>query len=342
MRKFAKQMLAVMLAGSMAFSMWGCKKAEPQKDEELKTEISDSKEEEAEEQPETESEVETLSFTEFQNLEFTFYSGAGGWGTWMHIRPDGSFFGEYVDSDMGVTGEDYPNGTEYQCHFSGTFTTPGKVNDFTYSMEIQEISCEHEPGTEEVKGGVRYCYTEPVGLDSAAEILIYTPGAPFSEIPETYRSWVGYSDPMLETTDIRELPFYGLYNVARESGFGSYNVVDRVKEIVAIQEEEAIALETSLQEDSLSQAEYNETAERLYSIWDYALNSVWNELKRSLEEEKMKALTAEEREWIAKKEEAVQEAAADVAGGSMEPMVRNLKAAELTKARVYELVELLE
>ena len=56
----------------------------------------------------------------------------------------------------------------------------------------------------------------------------------------------------------------------------------------------------------------------------------------------MEALTVEERRWIEQKEAAVAEAGAEFEGGSMQPMIMNDKAAELTKARLYELLKLLE
>ena len=55
----------------------------------------------------------------------------------------------------------------------------------------------------------------------------------------------------------------------------------------------------------------------------------------------MDALTVEEREWIALKEQAVADAGAAYEGGSMQTMIMNQKAAEMTKERVYELLELL-
>lgn len=77
-------------------------------------------------------ETETLSFADLENLQFYFASGAGGWRTEMHIESDGSFSGVHSDSDMGSTGEGYPNGTYYYCDFEGTFTVPVKINDYTY------------------------------------------------------------------------------------------------------------------------------------------------------------------------------------------------------------------
>ena len=42
-----------------------------------------------------------FSFADLQRLQFCFASGAGGWCTLLAVRPDGSFYGEYHDTDMG-------------------------------------------------------------------------------------------------------------------------------------------------------------------------------------------------------------------------------------------------
>ena len=52
---------------------------------------------------------------------FLFCSGAGGWSTGLKLNADGTFSGEYHDSNMGETGDGYPNGTMYECTFSGKF-----------------------------------------------------------------------------------------------------------------------------------------------------------------------------------------------------------------------------
>lgn len=161
-----------------------------------------------------------LSFADFHYLTFDFSSGAGAWATELSIRADGTFAGEYHDDDMGDTGDDHPYGTAYHCAFNGQFSQPVKVNDYTYSMQILSISYADEPGTEAIRDGVLYYYTTPYGLDDAKDILIYLPGAPLAELPEGYRSWVGYY--YLENTTDTELPFYGLYNEAAAEGFSSY------------------------------------------------------------------------------------------------------------------------
>ena len=52
-------------------------------------------------------------------------------------------------------------------------------------------------------------------------------------------------------------------------------------------------------------------------------------------------LKAEEREWIIYKDNAVKEAGAEAEGGSLQPMLEYDMGAEITKARVYELKEIL-
>lgn len=86
----------------------------------------------------------------------------------------------------------------------------------------------------------------------------------------------------------------------------------------------------------------NQKTNELYILWDSVLNTTWQGLKRLLDEDAMAALTVEERAWIKEKERAVEEAGAGSEGGSIQPMLMNDTAAEMTKARVYELMELLD
>ncbi len=169
-------------------------------------------------------EESTILFSEISRHQFDFLSGGGAWQTSLSINKDGTFRGGYYDSDIGDTGEGYPNGTMYSSVFEGKFTRPKKVNDYTYSMSIESIKLKQEVGREEIIDGIRYIYSEPYGLDGAKEIYIYTPQAPIKELPESYRSWVSYMD-LNEMTD-EHLSFYGLYNVETEEGFSSHVIVE--------------------------------------------------------------------------------------------------------------------
>ncbi len=274
---------------------------------------------------------ETLSFEEFDLLEFHFASGAGAWCTIMTIDADGSFSGVYSDSDIGMN-------TVYYSEFNGQFSQPVKRNDYTYSMQILELNCTNEVDTEEIIDGILYKYTEPYGLEGTEEILIYMQGAPVAFLPDAYKSWVSYY--IGENTF---LPFYGLYNEAEENGFSSYHIIDKEKENIAFTEDWTTKIEADILNDaSLTQTELNEKSQELYLWWDSALNRLWNVLKQVLDEETMRVLTEEELEWIDLKEAAVTDAGRKYEGGSVQPLVMNMKAAELTKERVYELLQLLD
>ena len=288
-----------------------------------------------------------FTYQDVSDLEFSFCSGAGAWGTVLTIDENGAFAGTYHDSDMGDTGDDYPAGTVYLCDFSGQFTEPLKVNSYTYSVEIESIEYEKEMDTSEIIDGVRYIYSEPYELDGADRILFYLQGAPLAELPEEYLSWVGYYD--LAAAKETELPFTGLYNEAAQEGFSSYENPDRSAETgtSAIDKElEEIAaraadMETELESGLLSQLEMNRLSGELYMLWDDELNSMWKRIREILPEDAMAQLTAEELDWIREKEAAVEEAGAEAEGGSLQPLLKNDAAAMYTRERVYELAKYL-
>lgn len=352
--KFCKQLFSVICIALSVCALAGCGSTEKEESAEQRTELQKDSAEETESElqqgnaQELESELQQeaqFSFGDISKLDFYFSSGAGGWATELNVHADGTFKGQYYDSDMGDTGDGYPGGVMYLCDFNGKFTQPKKVNDYTYAMQIETIELANTPGTEEIKEGICYRYSEPYGLDSAEDIFIYLPGSPLQELPEAYRSWVGYYD--LTAVSDTELPFYGLYNVKAECGFSSYASADEGDAIADIDAElaavnaEAEILENKLQSGILTQIELNQTSAELYKLWDDELNSIWSRLKEKLDVSAMEELTKEEKAWIANKESEVSAAGAEYGEGTMRPLVENDLAAELTKDRVYALAELL-
>ena len=290
---------------------------------------------------------EGFSYEDVANLTFYFSSGVGAWGTELSIHEDGSFEGSFHDTDMGSTGEGYPHGTVYMSNFSGQLGDPEKVNEYTYSASILDMELEKEDGTSEIIDNIRYVYSEPYGLEGTDYVLFYLPGAPLSELPQEFLSWVRYAD--LNVEEDTELSFVGLYNEATESGFSSYenqepaaeaseSDIDRELSELASQ---AAEMENRIYDEALSQSELNQLSAELYVLWDDELNSIWRRIREILPEEEMAQLTSEELAWIDEKEAAIAEAGAEFAGGSMQPYAENLAAVRLTRTRVYELAEYL-
>lgn len=158
-------------------------------------------------------------FGEIADMEFCLSSGVGAWGTSLRINADGTFTGDYHDTDMGDTGETYPSGTMYSCKFSGKFGNPQKVDDFTYSFEL-DCLCEDAPEEEFIDDhGGRIVPAEAYGLETGETYMLYLPGAEINALPEEFVRWVampmGWSSDELPNL----LPFYGIYNVDGQYGF---------------------------------------------------------------------------------------------------------------------------
>lgn len=347
-KKFALISMITLL-GMVLFT--GCQKADTTAENNPKvhaeTQSSATQTQEAEETteetvPSSEADATDGIFAQMQNCDFEYSSGAGGWKTELKVNADGSFSGSYFDSEMGETGDDYPNGVMYSCDFEGKFTEPQKINDYTYKTTVDTITLDQTRGKEEIKDGVKYIYSDPYGLEDAKDILIYVKGAPVSELPEEYLNWVNYS-----LDDGTKLPFFGIYNENGDAGFSGWESSDSdgqsdIAQELAEIETKASDIEAKLQGEGLSQSDLNQLTGQLYTLWDDELNAIWQRLKDTQDADTMKKLTEEERQWIKEKDKKVKEAGKEFEGGTAQPMAENQEAADVTKARVYELAEYLK
>ena len=73
---------------------------------------------------------------------FVFSSGSGGWDSSLSIGANGTFSGDYHDSDMGSTGPGYPGGTVSESKVSGQFTRPHQVSPTLYEIDIENLQYE--------------------------------------------------------------------------------------------------------------------------------------------------------------------------------------------------------
>ena len=147
------------------------------------------------------------------DIGFVFSSGAGAWSTNLILKPDGSFEGGFHDSDMGDTGEGYDRGIVYVSGFTGKFSDIHKIDDYTYTMKLQELNLDKEPGQEWIEDEIKYISWEAYGLSGGTNFVFYLPGTSVSGLPEEFVSWIwGLSEK-------KTMPFFGLYNVEMQNGF---------------------------------------------------------------------------------------------------------------------------
>lgn len=115
-----------------------------------------------------------------ESLEFVFASGAGGWGTYLTLQPDGRFTGDYGDSDMD---------TRYECKFEGQFTDIQQISDYCWAMKLGDVTIEKEEGTTWTEDGIHYIAAGPYGVSDGTDFLLYAPGTPADLIPAACRDW---------------------------------------------------------------------------------------------------------------------------------------------------------
>ena len=282
-------------------------------------------------------EEEGFSFEAFKTINFSFSSGAGAWGTGLEINQDGSFSGSYHDMDMGVTGDLHPNGTRYECRFTGSFSKPEKVNEYTYQMHIESMEYEREVGTDEILDGVFVSYTDAFGLEGTEDFYIYLPGTPLNELPEDLRWWLVNLPE--ENVESAVLEYYVIHNKDQNFGFVGSDIIESHYSMLEWSEEYVLAMEDEIKNTPFTEEELVQKAVQIYETWDMLLNDQWSILKRIYSPEEFQKLTEEQRGWIADKEAMIQRAQADIESGIMEPQVVHLQAAEMTKQRVYEFLQ---
>ena len=156
-------------------------------------------------------------FERLDGSTFYFLSGAGAWSTELVVSPDGSFTGYYHDTDMGDSGADYPNGTRYECDFSGTFALVEQRDEFTYILRLTSLALKEVPGTERVADGLKLISAEAYGISGGDEFMLYSPGSRSAGLPEEFLEWVRMASAWEEPPET--LPFWGLYNLGEQAGF---------------------------------------------------------------------------------------------------------------------------
>jgi hypothetical protein len=154
-------------------------------------------------------------FAQLNGQVFEFSSGVGGWNTELIIGENGAFTGNYHDSEMGETGDGYPDGTVYGCAFHGQFSDPQQVDEHTWTAKV---SLEPDEGQvpEAIEDGIRYVTSVPYGLEKAETVTIWLPGKPVEGLPEAFIFWSHLQDI---DPDAKELPYFAIWSEADEAGF---------------------------------------------------------------------------------------------------------------------------
>lgn len=161
-----------------------------------------------------------------QPLKLIFASGAGAWGTVLELNPDGSFIGEYSDTDGPI---------QYVCQFHGSFQdfVPLTASSWLLTLEELVLDTGYPVGTEWDAEGFHRISSQPYGLTDeegtalrpGAQVILYTPEAqghaPGTELYGTYDFLSWWPKRYIFRSAADTLGCYGLCNLATGDGFFS-------------------------------------------------------------------------------------------------------------------------
>lgn len=286
---------------------------------------------------------ESVSFAwkDVEGLCFRCSGLNGDYPTWLYVSSDGSFSGGYKELYLENTGEDYPDGTIYLCNFDGKFVEPKKINVYTYSLEVSTMTYEEHIGSHIKKDDLYYYYVWPAGLYDLEELVLYTPGAPLRELPVAFLESVGYQALSLEKD--ATLPFYAIYNVKEEKGFCSFYLMEEVWEVIHDTDGFELEYEDKIASDTVTDAECLEYSKAIWEQWELALDYLIHTLNMQLGGKEIVILKEQNEEWIMARAQEVEEYInTSYANNPLEAMYTNLKMAEITRERVYELKQVVE
>lgn len=100
-------------------------------------------------------------------------------------------------------------------------------------------------------------------------------------------------------------------------------------------------LRSQLETEAMSNAEMGQKCGEIFQLWDNELNKVYQEVMSHLGEQDQETLRSEERDWVASKDAKEQELRDYYQGGTILVTAIPSTMADMTKSRVYELIDLL-
>ena len=151
------------------------------------------------------------------------YSGSG---VLVYNVSDGGKLGK-----GSIIAEAYPDGTVYGCLFHGRMTLDEQADEYTWKIHVDEVELDEGQVPEAIEDGMRFVTCEPYGLKAGNDMLLYLPGTPVEKLPEDFLMWAhlyAYGE------DVKELPYYGLYDPQEETGFIGEEPYGSFDEIVGV------------------------------------------------------------------------------------------------------------
>lgn len=282
---------------------------------------------------------EEMSFEYLSKFTFEFCSGAGGWSTGFTIEKDGYFKGNFHDSDMGSTGELYPDGTLYSSVFKGHFKDLKELEPYKYEMTLADITYQDEIGDEDIFNGIKYIFSDAYGLTGTDKFYVYMPGYPVASLDEEVYFWIQWAN---DNEEVLTIPV--IENVNEKEGIYSYVRLDILDDarMNYSSYRDSYDYYSELIQNAETQVQLNDLAKRQFEEADSGLNYLWDIVKYHTDEAGFQSILDDQRKWNTEKEAAANAEMAQYEGGSMAPMVYHMTLADWTIKRCEVLLEYIE
>lgn len=150
--------------------------------------------------------------------DYIYSSGVGDWSTTLHLRDDGTFYGVYHDLNAGEESDKYPNGTEYLCVFEGYFKDFSRIDRYTWTMTLGDLSYESPIGDNwfDMTDQIHYIASGAEGLEGGKTFRLYLKGHPADTLPDSFTDWIPDGGP---GSSADTLDTFGIYSEENRSGF---------------------------------------------------------------------------------------------------------------------------
>ena len=170
----------------------------------------------------TASVAEGAPFSEVAGT-YDFASGVGAWATGLTILPDGSFYGDFHDTDMedsALNGVHY-DAICYYADFTGRLSTPERVG--AQELDCAVIDLKYDKGAPYVQDGIRYEPVDPYGVALGDRLRFFMKGTDVANLPEGLWEWLCMKAVQPEGG---RLTYVAMYNETSGAGFSGPDIDD--------------------------------------------------------------------------------------------------------------------
>ena len=277
---------------------------------------------------------DTFGFDDLAGKSYWFWTGHGGWYEKFCIEKDGSFFGIFLDTNMGENAPEYEYGTQYNSIYFGQLDNITKIDDYTYAVELKHINYDYEIDSQMIVDKVLNIYTESYFWSDAKILMIYLPGTPINELPDWAYGWI--EKDVMGNTELTDICIANAADINAALDYGRYSPEVEAVDIFCMYET-LYSYYNELMHNALSTYEMRDYAIEMQNISDKCMEAILRLFKYNLSKKDYGEFLKEQEKWADERNAEVENYCEMYEGGSYASVAYSEKYANITMARCEEL-----